>query len=366
MSVKAELGGTGNSRSWGLAFFAFLGGVSAHYLFANLGADLPEMSVQTAGVLAFVVAMSLVLLGLIYSTELTSIVGRLIASVTPKSAAKHALAPASGHLNAANNNESGREQVSEPVQELLNLIARHLSDSEEYTSILKEADVQLRSKPNFAQIKLIIEHVVSHNAKMRKESKSLSSELNALRSRAEQLNDQLHRVSALANIDDLTGLANRRAAMKQLEAAIDTSHKRGIPLALIIADIDHFKSINDEHGHPVGDAVLKSFSQIIASSVRRSDFVGRFGGEEFVLILPSATAGTALSVISRVQDRLRMHKFLGSAKKRPIDSVTASFGVALIREGESATDLIVRADRKLYEAKNNGRNRAEIDTRLQA
>lgn len=366
MSVKTHLSGNASYRSWRLGLLAFLSGISTQYVIANQAIELPAVSVHEAGVIAFVALMALLLVGLVYSKELTDFVERARSNLPlptrrPQAAARSTAAEASPFIP-----QGEGEPIAEPVQELLNLISRHLADSEEYTAMLKEADVKLRSKPNISQLAFIIEHVVSHNAKMREESEQLSSELSSLRSRTQQLNDQLDQVSVLANIDDLTGLNNRRATMKALEAAVAQSHSQGIPLALVIVDIDHFKKINDAHGHPVGDAVLKWFAQIIATSVRCSDIVGRLGGEEFVLILPKATAGTALSVIARIQDRLRANGFSGGANMRSIGKVTASFGIALVREGEIATDLIARADRKLYDAKKHGRNRAEIDTRLQA
>lgn len=365
MSVKTHLGGNATFRSWRLGLSAFLGGVTTHYILANQTWELPALSAHEAGVGSFILVMLLLLLGLIFSKELTHLLDQVRPNFPLFARRSRASSLSANFQTGALGLQGDREPIAESVRELLSLISRQLSESEEYTAILKQADVQLRSKPNISQLQFIIEHVVSHNAKMRAESEQLSSELNTLRSRTQQLNDKLDEVSALANIDDLTGLNNRRAIMKELEAAVAQSHSQSIPLALIIIDIDHFKQINDAHGHPTGDAVLKSFADIIASSVRQTDVVGRLGGEEFVLILPRATAGTALGAIARIQNRLSAHTFMSNTSVR-IGSVTASFGVALVREGELATDLIVRADRKLYDAKKNGRNRAEIDTRLQA
>lgn len=331
-----------------------------------MGSDIPDLTVQAAALLAFAVATWLLLFGIIYTNEITGLLGRIAVNLQQRSGIRHAFSPASAQGLGARSHQGQREQLADSVRELLDLISRHLSGSEEYSLMLNQADEQLRGKPNIAQLKLIIEHVISHNGKMREESAKLSSELASLRSRTQLLNDQLTKVRILANLDDLTGLPNRRATMRRLEEAVAASHSQGNPLALVIADIDKFKTINDEHGHPAGDSVLKSFAQIISSSVRNSDFVGRFGGEEFLLILPKATAGTALSIIECIQNRLREHRFSMGPNARPIDAVTASYGIALVRDGELAADLIARADRKLYDAKKNGRNRAEIDSRFQA
>lgn len=166
--------------------------------------------------------------------------------------------------------------------------------------------------------------------------------------RMEQLREDRARAQALAERDALTGLYNRRAGETFLANLLSGPEDSD---ALILFDIDHFKSINDNFGHPVGDAVLKEVAARGASLLRKNDIFARWGGEEFlVLIRGSGEAG-----IVRVADDLR--QVIGEAPIEPVSKVTASFGVARFRRGDSMQTWLARADQALYEAKRAGRDR---------
>ena len=162
----------------------------------------------------------------------------------------------------------------------------------------------------------------------------------------------------IATTDLLTGLPNRRAFLTALETEILRACRSGEPLSLAILDIDHFKRVNDRHGHPAGDAVLVDAAEKMRAAVRAGDVVGRIGGEEFAILMPSTpTDGAAL-----VCERLR-----AAIGARPVDvagtigvAVTLSTGIALLRAGELSDGLISRADAALYEAKTAGRNRVRL------
>jgi diguanylate cyclase (GGDEF)-like protein len=171
-------------------------------------------------------------------------------------------------------------------------------------------------------------------------------------------NARLHRiVERQALLDGLTGLANRRQSEQALSAELHRAERLGGPLALVLADLDSFKGVNDRHGHPAGDTVLREFAQVLRATVREIDTAGRWGGEEFFVLLP----GTSAEGGARLADRLR--KALAS---RPILApdgtairVTASFGVAVAPPAVSADELVAAADAALYEAKRGGKNRVE-------
>lgn len=161
----------------------------------------------------------------------------------------------------------------------------------------------------------------------------------------------------LAVTDQLTGLHNRRYMAGQLGALMDRAARGGEPVAALMVDIDHFKRINDSFGHDVGDEVLQEFAVRLATNVRAMDLPCRFGGEEFVVIMPE----TPMEAAQRIAERLRSH--VSGAPFRVLKgteslSVTISVGVAVTQgEGDSADDLLKRADAAVYEAKNTGRNR---------
>jgi diguanylate cyclase (GGDEF)-like protein len=171
-------------------------------------------------------------------------------------------------------------------------------------------------------------------------------------------NARLHRiVERQALVDGLTGLANRRQCEETLASELARLERFGGPLALVVADLDWFKDVNDRHGHPSGDAVLREFATVLRESVRDVDLAGRWGGEEFLLILP----GTDLAGGAQVAERIRAAqagRIVLSADGSPIP-VTASFGVAATPPASTAAELFSAADAALYEAKRNGKNRVE-------
>ncbi|MCW8807068.1 MAG: GGDEF domain-containing protein [Rhodanobacter sp.] len=165
-----------------------------------------------------------------------------------------------------------------------------------------------------------------------------------------------------ASHDPLTGLANRRSA--ELRLAADRAHALRLnePLSLLMLDLDHFKQINDHWGHAAGDRVLKATAQALRDELRGADLPSRFGGEEFLTILPGTDAARALDVAERIRERIAK---LTIAVPGDTIQITASIGVATITEGESAQKLVARADVALYRAKDNGRDRcafAALDT----
>ena len=161
-----------------------------------------------------------------------------------------------------------------------------------------------------------------------------------------------------ATHDDLTGVLNRGTILELLQREIDQVAREATPLSIILADIDEFKRVNDTHGHVIGDAVLRDTAKRLCSPMRPYDAVGRYGGEEFLAVLPGCDLANAL----RVAERLRTH-----VAARPVDTpsggvaISVSLGVAAL-EKDAAPDidqLILAADQALYRAKRAGRNRAE-------
>jgi diguanylate cyclase (GGDEF)-like protein len=164
----------------------------------------------------------------------------------------------------------------------------------------------------------------------------------------------------LSNTDPLTGLHNRRYLMDTLAREVERSCRTDIPLSLVMIDIDHFKRVNDTYGHQVGDAVLVAVAALLQGQLRPYDTAARFGGEEFVQVLPS----TELAAAGAVAERLRkLTANLSFAKEGAADlELTISAGVALVSPGSivNADDLIRQADTALYRAKQDGRNRVVL------
>jgi diguanylate cyclase (GGDEF)-like protein/PAS domain S-box-containing protein len=183
--------------------------------------------------------------------------------------------------------------------------------------------------------------------------KRLEEHVMVAKRRAEQ---RAREATLLASTDELTGIANRRAFMRQLEREIAGAAEFGWPLAVAMFDVDHFKTVNDRHGHTVGDKVLQLIAARAGGAVRGGDLVGRLGGEEFGILMPGATAEDAAMVAERLRQAIETPR----AEDGDLPSVTVSIGIAAREEQREAALLLAAADTALYAAKGAGRNRVRI------
>jgi diguanylate cyclase (GGDEF)-like protein len=167
----------------------------------------------------------------------------------------------------------------------------------------------------------------------------------------DQLSEKSALLQQLATTDSLTGILNRRAIMDALTRESSRAGRYGLPLSVLMTDIDHFKDVNDTYGHAAGDDVLMGVARKLAATVRDSDFAGRFGGEEFLIVLPHQDAHGAVLAAERI--RTGIEKTVMGAETL---KVTVSIGVGTLAEGKTE-EMLARADKALYEAKRSGRNR---------
>jgi diguanylate cyclase (GGDEF)-like protein len=175
-----------------------------------------------------------------------------------------------------------------------------------------------------------------------------------LKLRAVAAEQDVHAMEQLATTDALTGLANRRAMTLEIEAALALAQRSGQPIALAMIDIDHFKHINDRHGHAAGDAALVRCAQLLQGHLRAADRLGRWGGEEFVLVAPLTRVSACMELAERLRATVAASAFDHGA------AVTLSIGLAGYQPGDGLSSLLARADQALYRAKTLGRNRVEL------
>ncbi len=193
----------------------------------------------------------------------------------------------------------------------------------------------------------IVASVGGHMSEARLKGRALNSDLR----------DALERIDKLATRDELTGLINRRQMKTQLMQEAARCNRTGALACVCLMDLDLFKSVNDRLGHAAGDDVLRSFGEVFANLVRQSDSVARWGGEEFLWLMPDTTLSDARAAVERVRTALSLKQV---SADHPQLTVTFSAGLALVMTAESFERCIERADEALYAAKAGGRNRTEV------
>ena len=219
----------------------------------------------------------------------------------------------------------------------------------------------IRGSRSVAELGRRMEDILQDTARLQQQALRARDDLCAVRAEAEaaerrvaSLEQELQSVSNLVRVDQLTEALNRRGFEELFRRESSRARRSGQPLCLALLDLDDFRLINATHGHLGGDAALRHVVAVIRGALRGSDAIGRFGGEEFVLLLPDTSFREALAIVERARHRLAQRPFL-HANERLVVSFSA--GVAMWRDGEPQAPLVERADRAMYQAKVAGKNR---------
>ncbi len=200
-----------------------------------------------------------------------------------------------------------------------------------------------------------IEELERINVKAIQLSNELAQAQRELLSAHNKLKRREEEIRTLSQTDQLTGIANRRRLDEMIVAEHTRVRRYGGNYALAMADIDHFKSVNDEFGHDIGDAAIRAFAQVIRGQIRETDLAARFGGEEFVVLMPETDVEGALRCAERIRTQF------GRETIPPIPRpITASFGVTMLGPEDTVMSVFKRADEALYKAKESGRNRVVV------
>ncbi len=178
-----------------------------------------------------------------------------------------------------------------------------------------------------------------------------------------RLQSKMEEVADMATVDELTGLYNRRALFSRLSEEHSRAERYGQGFTLLLIDIDDFKNVNDEYGHQVGDGILRGLGAFLRQNLRDSDFPSRFGGEEFICLLPSTDIDHAVQAGNKIRNLLSQSTL--SSKKTDITlQITVSIGISAFASGDNIDNLIKRADDALYLAKRQGKNRVVTEREL--
>lgn len=217
--------------------------------------------------------------------------------------------------------------------------------------------VKDREFDKVTRVSSIVSEVCILSGSIKTMAKSIHNYQNELEEKVEKRTKELHeknkQLEILSITDKLTNTYNRIKLDDTIELEMQRVARKNTKFGIIIIDIDHFKEVNDTYGHQVGDIILVEFAQILKGNTRRTDIVGRWGGEEFIIICLEADLEELLNLAEILKSKIEQYDF------STIETKTASFGVATYQKSESSEELINRADEALYIAKNNGRNRVE-------
>jgi diguanylate cyclase len=226
------------------------------------------------------------------------------------------------------------------------------------------------SQPRFAvparaeELQRLLGASTDANSELTAHVRRLKAELRRSSAELAKLRGQLRGAVHDALTDPLTGLANRRSFDLEL-AAVAARAGKSSPAHLVMADIDHFKRVNDSHGHDIGDEVLRIVGEVLLANIRRDSLVARVGGDEFGLLLPQASPHYTARIATRLCQLLASRPLLVRGHPEVIERITLSIGVAAWHAGESSARWFARADAALYEAKRRGRNCISIARMLE-
>lgn len=251
--------------------------------------------------------------------------------------------------------------LSTEIQDVVGMIGTAIATSAEFNQHLGAGIADLGKSSDPEDIRRAVEALIKAARTLGERNQSLEMQLGTARKRAEELERNVEMIRLETATDPLTQLANRRYfddAFIRLEAA---AKRQGAPLTLLMADVDHFKRINDSFGHPTGDQVLRVVAMNIKACLREEDVAARYGGEEFAVILPNADRASAQVIAERIRTSVGGRDLAKRSTKESLGRVSISLGLAQLRPDETIPDLVERADKCLYVAKRLGRDRVVCD-----
>jgi diguanylate cyclase len=286
-----------------------------------------------------------------------------------------------------------KESIDIPAKIMFKLFRKHVADNKallaekkisEFQTILREMTIHLGNSgskmdnqgstletyakdlgqaTSMETISAIAKNIVTETKAMLASSQALKNQMDATVLEINTLKKEKANIKQTAKTDMLTGLLNRMAFDEALAEAMGQSDSQNHPLSIIFTDIDHFKKLNDTHGHLMGDKILKILSRHLKDHIKGKDIASRFGGEEFILILPDTPLEGAFVLAEQIRMSIQTMKWMTRDSGKSIGSVTISLGVAQYKPKETRESLIGRADTAMYFAKEKGRNKTmtELD-----
>jgi diguanylate cyclase len=247
--------------------------------------------------------------------------------------------------------------LSGEITQVMGMIGAAAASSETYEERLGDGLDVLKQTGGHDALKPVVEALVEATREMESEAQALQLQLDKSKARTRYLQQQLETLRIENLTDSLTLIGNRQYFDESLNHLTSAAIESGKPLSLLFCDIDHFKNFNDKFGHHIGDQVLRLVAGVIKRSLRDGDIAGRYGGEEFGIILPGSKLDVAKSVAGRIREAVMARDVKERNSGESFGRITISIGVAQLRPDETSTSLMQRADACLYAAKRASRNR---------
>jgi len=270
-------------------------------------------------------------------------------------------------------NDQGRvEAIGDIFSQHLGQIIHSLDEAAYHSSSfgadLAGAATRMKTAASPEMLRATIEAALASTRAVEANNRALKQRLETSLQEAHQLNDKLEAIRTESLLDPLTTLWNRKFYDQAIDKCLSEARRNGSPLSLVVADVDHFKKFNDTYGHLTGDQVLRLVGFSLKQHLKGKDLACRYGGEEFVLILPDTPIGAAADVANQIRRLVMGKELLKRSSNENLGRVTLSLGVATLRPDDTAASLYDRADQGLYAAKRTGRNKVicESDPELLA
>ncbi len=256
------------------------------------------------------------------------------------------------------------QHAAEQIERMTAYIARTGGDVRTYNAALRDSHHTLSGDPDLDTQRALLAELVAATATMIEKTESLEHELNSSAEEIASLREDLEAARSESRTDPLTGLSNRKAFAAYLEAQAARALADRKPLSVAFCDIDYFKRFNDTWGHRMGDEVLRLVAQCLEKLCHGLGYPARFGGEEFVIVLPAKALEAAVDIAEQFRDFVGSRTLRSKQSNQEVGRITLSWGVAELRWTDSVETLLERADEALYRAKELGRNRVCSEAEL--
>lgn len=247
-------------------------------------------------------------------------------------------------------------QVQNTIQSVSDVVHGVQRATKDYGNTLTSVNTKIGAAKNQAEFQEVVKIASQSTATMVAQSNQLEEMLEQSNAAMEELRRDLEHVRREAMTDGLTGLANRKSFDSEFDRIFQDAEKSKQGFTLLMLDIDHFKSFNDNFGHQVGDQVLRLVARTLKDSIKGKDFAARYGGEEFAIILPDTDLAGAVIVGNALRKAVASKDVINRSTGKVLGRITMSVGVAEYVADKTVEDIIERADAALYSAKHNGRN----------